>query len=130
MVEASEWTTMAAVSGHARAINSTNLNTFGGGGKWLAYDHTKVGVDDILKEAQAGNKHAQHKVGVMYYSGDGMDEDKGQASFWFMQAAKKGLAESQYQISRMLFLGDGVEQDEDYAFQFLVMAAEQGHVES
>jgi len=130
MVEASAWTTRAASSGHVRAVNSAALNTFGGGGRWMAYDHTKVGVDGILKEAQAGNKHAQHKMGVMYYLGDGVDVDKGQASFWFMQGARSGLCESQYQISRMLFLGDGVQRDEDYAFKFLVKAAEQGHVES
>jgi len=126
---ASTWMALAAEGGHRKARKSSLLVTFGVG-DWMDYDPKVMGVDAILREAQGGDKNAQYKMGAMLCEGDGIEQDKGKASYWFMQAAQQGLAEAQYQMSRMLFLGDGVEQDEEYALRLLWKAAEQGHIEA
>ncbi|CAE7459076.1 esiB [Symbiodinium natans] len=126
---AKEWTEQAAKRGHKKAIRSKGIKVFGVG-PWLDYDPDEMGVERIVKEAEAGNTHAQFRLGSMYYEGEKMSTDKAKASYWFMQAAQAGLPEAQYQISRMLFLGDGVEADTEYAMRFLKLAAGRGHVES
>eukprot|EP00435_Cladocopium_sp_Y103_P055467 s979_g18.t1 len=127
--KASSWTLMAANGGHRKALRSKNVKIFGSG-PWLDYDPKEMGVERITKEAEAGNFHAQFKLGTMHYEGDQVKLDKALAAYWFMQAAQAGLDEAQYQISRMLFQGDGVEADEAYALRFLKAAAEKGHAES
>jgi len=127
VVAASNWTLRAAHQGHRRAMKSGLILSFGLG-DWIDYDHKEMGVEAILKEAEGGNSDAQYKMGTMFYDGDGVEQDKVKASFWFMQAARQGLAVAQFQMSRMLFFGDGIEADPDYAFRFLALAAEQGHV--
>eukprot|EP00439_Symbiodinium_sp_Y106_P019932 s4154_g2.t1 len=126
---AKEWMEQAAKRGHKKALRSKSIKVFGAG-PWMDYDPDEMGVDRIVKEAEAGNTHAQFRLGSMYYEGEKFAPDKAQASYWFMQAAQAGLPEAQYQISRMLFLGDGVEADAEYAMRFLKLAAERGHVES
>lgn len=127
--KASSWTLMAADGGHRKALRSKNVKIFGSG-PWLDYDPQEMGVERITKEAEAGNFHAQFKLGTMHYEGDQVKLDKALAAYWFMQAAQAGLDEAQYQISRMLFQGDGVEADAAYALRFLQAAAEKGHPES
>jgi len=127
--KSSAWTLRAAQNGHRKALRSKNVKIFGSG-PWLDYDPKEMGVERITKEAEAGNFHAQFKLGTMHYEGDEVKLDKALAAYWFMQAAQAGLDEAQYQISRMLFQGDGVEADESYALRFLTSAAEKGHPES
>uniref|UniRef100_A0A7S4VZU6 Uncharacterized protein n=1 Tax=Alexandrium monilatum TaxID=311494 RepID=A0A7S4VZU6_9DINO len=129
LVAAAQWMSYAAEQGHRKALQSETLVTFGVG-DWMDYDPNVIGADGVLGEARSGNRNAQYKMGAMLYDGDGVEQDKAEAAFWFMQAAQQGLAEAQYQMSRMLFFGDGVEQDEDYALRFLVLASEQGHMEA
>ncbi|CAE8644768.1 unnamed protein product [Polarella glacialis] len=126
---AGEWAVNAAQRGHKKALRSGNVLVFGAG-PWMDYEPKTMGAEKILKEAEAGNEHAQFRYATMCYDGDFVPQDRAKASYWFMAAAQTGLAEAQYQMSRMLFLGDGVEKDEDYALRFLGLAAEQGHVES
>lgn len=101
-----------------------------GKGPWLDFDPQKMGADGVLREATAGNKFAQTRMGMMLANGEEVPQDKAKAAYWFMKAAVQGVAEAQYQISSQLLEGDGVEQDEDYGLRFLFEAAEAGHPEA
>ena len=51
----------------------------------------------------------------MYYEGEGIEQDKVKAVYWFTKAAEQGLFEAQYNLTIMYNNGDGIEQDEQKA---------------
>ena len=48
----------------------------------------------------------------LYYTGQGVDENKARAAYWYEAAAKHGLKEAQTALANMLLTGDGIEKDE------------------
>merc|ERR1712151_37692 len=62
--------------------------------------------------------------------GEGIEEDRAKACYWFMQAAQQGVPDAMYWVSLMLINGDGVEKDEKYGIRFLEAAAQKGIAEA
>ena len=54
--------------------------------------------EEIKKCAEAGDAHAQLQLGICYFNGDGVREDKTEAVIWFRKAAEQGLAKAQYNL--------------------------------
>jgi len=44
---------------------------------------------ELLPLAEQGDAAAQHKLGVMYYSGEGVPQDKAEGLKWYRKAAKQ-----------------------------------------
>ena len=63
----------------------------------------------------------------LYFSRNGVKEDKARAAELFVQAARHGRSEAQYMIGFMLANGQGVEKDESRAFKLYEQAALQGN---
>ena len=76
--------------------------------------------------ADQGDAEAQHILGRMYYSGDGIAQDLAEAVRWCRKAAEQGHAEAQCQLGSMYDLGYGVRWDEAEAVRWFLLAAEQG----
>ena len=68
-----------------------------------------------------------HKRGLLFYKGIGVDKDFKKAAQWFKQAAKKGHAGAQYNLGIMSYLGQGVEQDYSQAAVWFEKAGDQDH---
>lgn len=80
-------------------------------------------------KADAGAK-AHYKLGIMYYQGKGVKEDKKEAFTWFRKSAEQGYANAQFSVGVMYYKGVGVEQDRKEAAKWLRKAAEQGEAKA
>lgn len=68
-----------------------------------------------------------HKRGLLFYKGIGVDKDFKKAAQWFKRAAKKGHSGAQYNLGIMSYLGQGVPQDYAQAALWFQKAGEQDH---
>ena len=53
--------------------------------------------------AEAGHKKAQFNIGMCYSDGDGVEQDKAKAKFWYAKAAKEGEAAAMHNLAFLLF---------------------------
>lgn len=79
------------------------------------------------KAARNPSADQDHKRGLLFYKGIGVDKDFKKAAQWFKQAAKKGHAGAQYNLGIMSYLGQGVPQDYTQAVAWFEKAGEQDH---
>ena len=68
---------------------------------------------------------AQWQLGVCYFYGKGVQENKVSAIEWFRKSADKGFALAQLYLGRCYYEGVGVLQDHEEAVRWLGKAAEQ-----
>jgi hypothetical protein len=64
--------------------------------------------------ADQGNAHARYRLGVMYYTGQGVAQDEPEAMKWFRlirSAAEQGDADAQLHLGDMFAQGQGVPRD-------------------
>ena len=80
-----------------------------------------------IKTARNPSADQDHKRGLLFYKGIGVDKDFKKAAQWFGQAAKKGHAGAQYNLGIMSYLGQGVPQDYTQAVTWFEKAGEQDH---
>ncbi len=83
-------------------------------------------LGQLLPAAMNGHPVAQHRVGVMYFMGQGVAQDAAEATRWFRKAAEQGQAESQYSLGMRYLLGESVVKDPKEAAHWFQLAAEQG----
>ena len=84
-------------------------------------------ISAALQLAEQGDAQAQFNLGLIYYKGEGVRQDKQKAVEWYRKAAEQGDARAQYNLGLMYDKGDGVRQDKQKAVEWLTKAAEQGH---
>jgi uncharacterized protein len=76
--------------------------------------------------ADHGNAQAQYKIGLMYYSGEGVTQNPAEAARWFRRAADQGSPDAQHYLGMMYEDGNGVPKDLAEAAKWIRKAAEQG----
>jgi uncharacterized protein len=76
--------------------------------------------------AERGDDLAQYNLAVMYYRGDGVDQNYKEAERLFRLSAKQGYAQAQYFLGYMISEGKGVHADKPEAAKWFRLAAEQG----
>ena len=69
----------------------------------------------LLAQAEAGDVAAQSRIGLIFYSGVGLDTDYQAARYWFEKAAEKGHINAHYMLSLIYLNGLGVEADASIA---------------
>jgi len=77
--------------------------------------------------AEQGVAEAQHMLGLMYRTGQGVPQDYVQEAVWSRKAAEQGVAEAQLNLGNMYHNGEGVPQDYVQAVAWYRKAAEQGN---
>ena len=88
----------------------------------------EAGLSELtIDAAEQGHADAQCCLGQCYMTGDGIEEDLGQALTWLRKAVEQGHADAQYGMGVSYVRGDGVTQDSVQALTWLRKAAEQGH---
>ena len=80
----------------------------------------------LLPQAAQGNAEAQNNLGLMYYRGEGVPQDREEAVSWFRMAAEKGHSSAQYNLGLTYHKGAGVPQDSAEALKWFRKAAAQG----
>lgn len=79
---------------------------------------------EYLREAEAGDRRAQSRLGVMYRVGRGVEQDDAQAFRWLREAALAGDPAAQHYIGLFYLSGVGTEIDLDAAALWLRRCAE------
>ena len=77
--------------------------------------------------AEWGKTSSQYELGLMYYKGQGTEQNYNEALKWFSLAAKKGFAKAQYYLGLIYYDGRGVSPNYGRAFYWFSNAAKQGH---
>jgi len=78
-------------------------------------------------QAEQGDADAQYTVGMMYYAGQQVPQNKTLAVIWLEKAARQGQSNAQYFLSLMYGLADGVAQNQRAAVRWCRAAAGGGH---
>jgi uncharacterized protein len=96
-----------------------------------------LNIDDLLKRADQRVRQlyeeataedlaeAQHALGYLFETGDGVPQDLIEAAAWYLQAAEQGHAGAQNNLGLMYYAGRGVPQDYEDAAMWYRRAAEQ-----
>lgn len=84
----------------------------------------------VRAQADRGDAEAQLKLGSMYATGAGVNQDLKKAARWHRKAAEQGLASAQYQLGLDFAEGSGVKPDAIEAAKWFRKAAEQGLVQA
>ena len=80
-------------------------------------------LDDIMKQAKAGNPRAQFELGFCFAKGHGLPQDPQQSFFWYKQAAENNYPKAFYNLGNCYDRGFGVEQDREKAYELFLKAA-------
>jgi TPR repeat protein len=82
--------------------------------------------------ATAGDADSQYLLGLMYYIGQGVEQDYQKAANWFKLAVAHAdaRADCQYLLGAMHYTGRGIPQDYKMAVTLFTKASQQGHAEA
>jgi TPR repeat protein len=80
--------------------------------------------------AAAGDARAQSMLGLLYYRGQGVPQDHGEASRWFRRAADQDDIAAQFHLGIMFAKGQGVPQDKAQAAKWFGRAADLGDAQA
>ncbi|MBO5600565.1 MAG: sel1 repeat family protein [Candidatus Methanomethylophilus sp.] len=73
---------------------------------------------------------ARFNLATMYFTGDGVSQDKEKAFSLYLPLADSGDADAAFQIGRMYLNGEGVHADPQKGFEYIGKAAKGGHSEA
>lgn len=90
------------------------------------YKNFTEAANRIEKLFEQNNADAQYKLGIRYYTGDGVEKNHSEAVKWFRKAAEQGNAEAQYNLGVCYEKGEGVDKNFAEAAKWYRKVAEQG----
>lgn len=93
-------------------------------------DETIAAINTLEEAAALGHPPAQLQLGELYKTGQGVDQDLGQARTWFRRAANGGNVLAMHRIGVMTARGDGGPADTAEAIGWFELAANRGLVDS
>ena len=79
------------------------------------------------EDAEQGYAEAQYILAIMYDEGEGIEQDKQKAVYWYTKAAERGYLDAQLKLAVMYDDEDGAEQDKQKAVYWYTKASEKGH---
>ena len=90
------------------------------------YKNFAEAANRIEKLFEQNNADAQYKLGIRYYTGDGVEKNHSESVKWFRKAAEQGNAEAQYNLGVCYENGEGVDKNLAEAAKWYRKVAEQG----
>lgn len=90
------------------------------------YKNFAEAANRIEKLFEQNNADAQYKLGMRYYTGDGVEKNHSEAIKWCKRAAEQGNAEAQYNLGVCYEKGEGVDKNLAEAAKWYRKVAEQG----
>lgn len=82
--------------------------------------------EELHPLARKGNPTAQTYIGLMFFDGNGVSQDRKEAYDWLRKAAEQGNRVSQFYLGLMRYFGDGVPTNLNEAKHWFQNLAEQG----
>ena len=81
-------------------------------------------------KAENGDAEAQNRLGIFYFSGQGVAKDMVQAVKWYRKGAEQNYAAAQCNLGGCYFTGQGVAQDEAEGLKWFRKPAEQNYAQA
>jgi TPR repeat protein len=78
-------------------------------------------VDVLRNEALRGDPVASYRLGLIYYFGEGVPQDYGQAAKWSLSAAEGSVVEAQFILSTLYADGLGLARDYIEAYKWIAI---------
>jgi TPR repeat protein len=94
---------------------------------WLATEFKEARFHYVRFRAEQGEAPAEHRMGLIYETGEHGVQSEYEAHKWFLRAAFHGVAAAQAKVSEYCRDGRGVPKNDEEAFKWCRKAAEQGH---
>ncbi|NLY84409.1 MAG: trypsin-like serine protease, partial [Acholeplasmataceae bacterium] len=85
-----------------------------------------IEILELKKLAENGDTDAQVKLGIKYYTGDGVTKDYAEAARWYQKAAAKTNSTALFNLGFLYAFGQGVPKNQELAAKFMRQAADQG----
>ncbi len=85
-------------------------------------------LDELRKNAEAGDADSQYKLGRRYSVGDGLPQDSAKAAEWYEKAAIQGHIKAQFHLGQLHFFSEP--KDIGKALKWWQLAAEKGDAAS
>jgi hypothetical protein len=101
------------------------LSKGNGEAAYAAYQERRYGTATRLARplAAEGDARAESVLGLLYFNGEGVPQDKAEAMKWFRRAAEQGDALAQYNLGLSYAKGEGGEPDYVSAHMWFNLAA-------
>lgn len=113
------WLKKAMANGHPKAQQLLQE---------LFPEEASAGLDKTLvSQAKAGNATAQYKLGLCYYEGKGVTQNKQTAIEWWKKSAINGNAQAQFSLGAEYYYGGNVTKNYKEAVKWFKKAAIKGH---
>lgn len=80
----------------------------------------------FMELARAGHSGAETMLGIMYFNGQGVEQNSSFAAIWFYKASRKGNPNAHLAFGSLHIRGVGVLQSLSKAYKWLILAAERG----
>ncbi len=87
----------------------------------------KAAAQFYEQAANQGHAIAQHRLGIMYFNGQGLAQSDERAIELFRKAADQKFSDAQYYLGTLYKVGRGVEMSKQRAAELLREAADQDH---
>jgi len=84
----------------------------------------------LTREANAGDKLAQHELGIRYLTGKGVKADTTKGAYWVEQAAKQNLVPARFNLGILHYNGWGMQWNPFEAYRDFLYCAEQGMLDA
>jgi len=127
--KAAQWYERAALAGHPKAQVNLAIMLLEGGSDDGA-DAAERARDWLLRAVQQGDGRAAHRLGLMYYRGQGVTRDYASARDWWMTGVEQGDASSAFNLGVLYRRGLGVERDMARTIEWWRRAAQAGLAEA
>ena len=90
----------------------------------VAYDQGRYGVAKVLFEGlvETGHGSAEAMLGIMYFNGQGVDQDRFIAAIYFYKGARRGNANAQLALGSLYIQGIGVGVNTAAAYKWISLA--------
>jgi TPR repeat protein len=87
---------------------------------------TEHDIITLTQNADKGDVKAQTMLGILYYSGVGVERNLAKARAFYIKAAARGNAATQTMLGLMYYVGEGGERNLTKARELFIKAAAQG----
>ena len=87
----------------------------------------ETALHEFTIAAEEGLDLAQYNLGILYFTGQGVDKDLAEAFRWTEAAALQGHVAAQFNLGSLYYAGDGVGVDQEKAVELFESAARAGH---
>ena len=87
----------------------------------------ETALHEFTLAAEEGLDLAQYNLAILYFTGQGVEQDTAEAFRWTEAAALQGHVAAQFNLGSLYYAGDGVEADTTKAVELFEGAARAGH---